>query len=109
MTVEQYDSEVREIVHDLGHWIINQTYWYPDDKYTKQQAIEAFANRNKKPKTATETIKVAAELAEETLNRAEEKGLTIAEALAIPEMMKNIILNELRKQGNPYKREKPRT
>lgn len=48
MTIELYDMEVREIAHDLGYWIINQTYWYPDSKYTKDQAIERFVNRNKR-------------------------------------------------------------
>lgn len=47
MTVEIYDMEVREIYHDLGFWVINQTYWYPDAKYTEDQAVAAFMNRNK--------------------------------------------------------------
>lgn len=47
MTISIYNSKIREVVHDLGHWIINQTYWYPDDKYTEEQAKEAFLNRNK--------------------------------------------------------------
>ena len=42
MTVEIYDTEVREIHHDLGYWIINQSYYYSDTKYTKEQAIEKF-------------------------------------------------------------------
>lgn len=45
MTIELYDMEVREIAHDLGYWIINQSYWYPENKYTKEQAIEAFMNQ----------------------------------------------------------------
>ena len=32
MTIEMYNSEIREVAHDLGYWIINQSYWYPDDK-----------------------------------------------------------------------------
>lgn len=42
MTVEVYDMEVREVHHDLGYWIINQSYYYSDTKYTKEQAIEKF-------------------------------------------------------------------
>lgn len=45
MTIELYDMEVREIAHDLGYWIINQSYWYPENKYTKEQAIEVFMNQ----------------------------------------------------------------
>ena len=47
MTISIYDSEIREITHDLGHWIINQSHWYPDNKYTEEQAKQAFFNRNK--------------------------------------------------------------
>ena len=47
MTISIYDSEIREVAHDLGHWIINQSHWYPDNKYTEEQAKEAFLNRNK--------------------------------------------------------------
>ena len=42
-----YDSEIRNIYHDLGYWIINLCYWYPDTKYTKEQAIETFKNKDK--------------------------------------------------------------
>ncbi len=42
MTMAIYNSEIHEIYHDLGYWIINQSHWYPDKKYTKEQAIEAF-------------------------------------------------------------------
>lgn len=45
MTMSIYNSEIREIHHDLGYWIINQSYWYSDKKYTKEQAIEKFKNR----------------------------------------------------------------
>ena len=47
MTIRIYDSEIREVYHDLGYWIINQTYWYPDNKYTEQTAKEAFLNMEK--------------------------------------------------------------
>lgn len=47
MTIRIYDSEIREVYHDLGYWIINQTYWYPDNKYTEETAKEAFLNREK--------------------------------------------------------------
>ena len=47
MTVEIYDMEIREVHHDLGYWIINQSYWYPDNKYTEESAKEKFLNRRK--------------------------------------------------------------
>ena len=47
MTISIYDSEIINIYHDLGYWIINLHYWYPDTKYTKGQAIEAFKNKDK--------------------------------------------------------------
>lgn len=47
MTISIYDSEIHEIHHDLGYWIINNTYWYPDNKYTEEQAKEAFLNRDR--------------------------------------------------------------
>ena len=47
MTVEMYDMEVREIHHDLGYWIINQSYWYSDNKYTEESAKEKFLSRGK--------------------------------------------------------------
>lgn len=47
MTIEIYNSEIREVAHDLGYWIINQSYWYPDNKYTEETAREAFLNRDK--------------------------------------------------------------
>lgn len=46
-TIRIYDSAIREVCHDLGYWIINQTYWYPDNKYTEETAKEAFLNRGK--------------------------------------------------------------
>lgn len=46
MTIRIYDSEIRSIYHDLGYWIINQSYWYPDNKYTEETAKEAFLNRD---------------------------------------------------------------
>lgn len=46
MTVEMYDMEIRELAHEVingkGWYIINQSYWYPDDIYTKESAIEAW-------------------------------------------------------------------
>lgn len=47
MTISIYDSEIRNIYHGLGYWIINLCYWYPDTKYTREQAIEAFKNKDK--------------------------------------------------------------
>lgn len=38
MTIRIYDSEIHSVHHDLGYWIINKTYWYPDNKYTEEQA-----------------------------------------------------------------------
>lgn len=46
MTVSTYNMEVREVYHDLGYWIINQSYYYSDKKYTREQAIEAFIKEN---------------------------------------------------------------
>lgn len=28
MTIELYDMKIREIAHDFGYWIINQSFWY---------------------------------------------------------------------------------
>lgn len=47
MTIRIYDSEIHSVHHDLGYWIINKTYWYPDNKYTEEQAKEAFLNRDR--------------------------------------------------------------
>lgn len=47
MTVEMYDMEIREIYHDLGYWIINQTHWYSDNEYTEESAKNAFIKRQK--------------------------------------------------------------
>lgn len=47
MTVELYDSEIREVAHFNGYIIINQSYWYPESKYTEEKAKEKFLNRNK--------------------------------------------------------------
>lgn len=57
---------------------------------------------------AEKRLKTAGALAHEALDRAEEKGLTLAEVMLVPELMKNIIKNELAEQGTPYKRQKPR-
>ncbi len=48
MTIGIYDSEIKEMHHDLGYWIINQSYWYADDKYNEETAKEAFLNRNRR-------------------------------------------------------------
>lgn len=46
MTVEMYDMEIREIAHDTingKEWIIiNQSFWYPADRYTEETAIETW-------------------------------------------------------------------
>lgn len=44
---ESYFNKVHEIAHDLGYIIINQSYWYPESKYTEQQAIEKYLNDRK--------------------------------------------------------------
>ena len=46
MTISIYDSEIHEIHHDLGYWIINKTYWNPDSKYTEEQAKAAFLSKD---------------------------------------------------------------
>lgn len=42
MNIKLYDSKVREVYDDLGFIIINQSYWYPKAKYTKEQAVAEF-------------------------------------------------------------------
>ncbi len=37
-----YFSEIQEITHDLGYIIINQSYWYPESKYTEEEAIKKY-------------------------------------------------------------------
>lgn len=59
-------------------------------------------------KSASELITIAGEVADEALKIAEERGLTLAEALHIPRAIKGKILYELRQQEIPFKREKPR-
>lgn len=56
MTISIYDSEIRNIYHDLGYWIINLRYWYPDTKYTREQAIEAFKNKDKQSKRSVMAV-----------------------------------------------------
>ena len=46
MTIRIYDSEIHSVHHDLGYWIINKTYWYPDNKYTEEQAKEYHLPQN---------------------------------------------------------------
>lgn len=48
MTMGIYNSEIREIAHFGGYIIINQSYWYPEDKYTEETAKIAFLNRDSK-------------------------------------------------------------
>lgn len=47
MTIEMYDTEIREIAYFNGYIIINQSYWYPERKYTEETAKEKFLNRSK--------------------------------------------------------------
>lgn len=58
-------------------------------------------------KTTEEILIIAGVVAEEALKIAEEKGLTLYEALQVPEAMKAKILYEIRQQETPFKREKP--
>lgn len=60
-------------------------------------------------KEAEKRLKTAGAFARETLDRAEETGLTIAEVFLAADLMKNIVKNELAEQGTPYKRKQPRT
>lgn len=51
-TISIYNSKIREIGHMTAfdgtrYIIINQTHWYPADKYTDETAKLAFLNRNK--------------------------------------------------------------
>ncbi len=55
-------------------------------------------------RTAEEVLKIAAEIADETLRIAEEKGLTLAEVFHLPQMINNKIAYEMRKQEIPFKR-----
>lgn len=47
VTMAIYNSEIREVAHLDGYIIINQTYWYPESKYTEETAKETFLNRDK--------------------------------------------------------------
>lgn len=47
MTIAIYNSEIRDVAHFNEYIIINQTYWYPESKYTEETAKEAFLNRDK--------------------------------------------------------------
>ena len=55
-------------------------------------------------KKAEEVIKNTAEVADEALRIAEEKGLTLAEVFCLPQMIKNKIEYEMRRQEIPFKR-----
>lgn len=59
-------------------------------------------------KDTAEMMKTAGELARETLQRAEEKGLTLAEVMLIPEAMTGIIKYGIEQQETPYEYPKPR-
>lgn len=48
-----------------------------------------------------------AKVADEVLNLAETKGLTLGEVLFLPDAIRNKVVNEVRQQDTPYKREKP--
>lgn len=45
LNIDDYNSEIREVAHFNGNIIINQSYWYPESKYTEETAKEAFLNR----------------------------------------------------------------
>ena len=47
LNLDHYNSEIREIAHFNGYIIINQSYWYPESKYTEEEAKEKFLNRDK--------------------------------------------------------------
>ena len=42
MNIKDYNSDIREIAHYKGYIIINQSHWYPESKYTEEQAKEHF-------------------------------------------------------------------
>lgn len=46
-------------------------------------------------------------VADEVLDLAETKGLTLGEVLYLPDAIRNKVINEVRQQETPYKREKP--
>lgn len=46
MTMAIYNNEIREIAHFGGYIIINQSFWYPENKYTEDEAKKAFLNRD---------------------------------------------------------------
>ncbi len=48
-----------------------------------------------------------AKVADEVLNLAETQGLTLGEVLYLPDVIRNKVVNEVRQQDTPYKREKP--
>lgn len=47
------------------------------------------------------------EIAEKALEMAEKNGLTLQETIWLPEIMTNIVRNEIQKQKIPYKRGQP--
>lgn len=50
-----------------------------------------------------------AAVADEALNIAERKGLTLGEILWLPDAIRNKIIYEMKQQDMPYKRGKPQT
>ena len=56
---------------------------------------------------AKKVLDLSAEVADETLKIAEEKGLTLAEVFYLPEILKNKIVTEMRVQEIPFKRKPP--
>lgn len=55
-------------------------------------------------RTAKEVLENTAEVADEALRIAEEKGLTLAEIFYLPQVIKNKIEYEMRRQEIPFKR-----
>lgn len=42
LSMRIYNSEIREVAHYKENIIINQSHWYPESKYTEEQAKEHF-------------------------------------------------------------------
>lgn len=63
--------------------------------------------RSESMREAKTVLDLSAEVANEALRIAEEKGLTLAEVFYLPEVLKNKIINEMRAQEIPFKRKPP--